>query len=125
MKIQLLAGIGGFPTGSVHRVIQIIPHGGHTDDPHQYLIQGQVFVPASKAIVVADVTPGKLGDAELMGDAFLAAWYRGENEILKEENARLRADLYALRDDWENALLTISSLEGEIADLRFEADKHL
>lgn len=108
MKIQLLAGVGGFPTGSVHRVLQVITHGGHTDDAHQYLIQGQVYVPESKARVVADETPGKPGDAELMGDAFTAAW-------LREENREMRR--YIDKIERENV-----DLKNQLADLRHEIE---
>ncbi len=57
-KIRLLAQIGSYASGSTHEVIEVVNHGGHSDDSLQYVIRAphnaQVYhVLESKAEVVA------------------------------------------------------------------------
>lgn len=53
LVIKLTRQIQHHQAGSIHGVISVIPHGGHTDDHCQYVIDEDVFVPASAAAVVA------------------------------------------------------------------------
>ena len=56
MKIKLLAQQASHPAGSVHRVMKIIPHGGHHDSLGQFKLANGTFVASDKAEVVVPPT---------------------------------------------------------------------
>jgi hypothetical protein len=52
MKIRLKTQQGHFPAGSIHEVIEVIPHGGNYDDACQYLIADDIYVREIAAEIV-------------------------------------------------------------------------
>lgn len=55
MHIKLTRQIGHHPPGTVLEVVNVIPHGGHTDEPFQYLTTDGTYVYASAALAWPEV----------------------------------------------------------------------
>lgn len=47
--IRLKSQQGKHPAGSVALVYEVVPHGGHSDDSHQYVLEDETHVLASNA----------------------------------------------------------------------------
>lgn len=54
MKIKLLKRHGGYSAGTEHTVIGYVPHGGHTDESHQFQIHPDLWVLPSACTVIED-----------------------------------------------------------------------
>ncbi|MFA5897851.1 MAG: hypothetical protein WC829_01935 [Hyphomicrobium sp.] len=106
MKIRLKTQQGKYPAGSVHHVLEVIPHGGHTDSAKQYRIAGYTYVASDNAeeLVAASDVLAKL--AELRGC-----------------NARLCDELNDLHDVFDKASNANFAREGglEIANGQLKA----
>lgn len=50
--IELLKGCGGLKAGQHYWVREVVPHGGNTDDSHQYVTMTGVNIPSSIAKVI-------------------------------------------------------------------------
>lgn len=52
MRIRLKTQQREHPPGSVHDVLEIVPHGGYTDSERQYVIAGRIYVASDFAEVI-------------------------------------------------------------------------
>jgi hypothetical protein len=120
MKIQLLAGIGGFPIGTIHRVIDVIPHGGHTDEPCQYLIQGQVYVlPSQCRLIDGEQMMPLTMDLQKRNNALKAML-----DHVSEQSADDARQYGELKRDRDRLAAENVDLKNQIADLKHDATMH-
>jgi hypothetical protein len=77
MRIKLKTQHGAYPPGSIHEVVEVIPHGGHSDDARQFLIADQTYVLERNAEVVPEKKRGRkpaTGCFETRAELCAAIW---------------------------------------------------
>lgn len=72
INIKLTRNVGGHPSGSIHEVITVVPHGGHSDSAQQYVLRDGTHILSDYAVMAksSDVfTEAQRAADELEGDA--------------------------------------------------------